>query len=264
MTPAKHLMAVTNLRGTYPVSTRRACQLMHLARSRWYHQSTRAGDGVLGDALREKAAERPREVCRRLNVLLAPDGWQVNRTRLRRFYGDVGLQVLRRKRTQFSLGRVPRPVVTQTHWVRAMDFIRYQRATGLRVRAFSSIDMHAGMPRHGNRRVAALIARRARVFDDVISLRRTPRAITLGRQQDQFCRACARCAGECTPRATRLHPPGNPSPTPTLSAFATIFATSAWTSTCSPIRTIPAPSSQRGSTTPTPSVRIAPCSLTPK
>ena len=71
VTPAQRRTAVTYLKATYPVSTRRACELMHLARSRWYHQSTRPSDDELADALREKAAERPRWGYRRLHVLLA-------------------------------------------------------------------------------------------------------------------------------------------------------------------------------------------------
>lgn len=96
-TPTQRRTAVSHLCATYPVSTRRACELVHLARSRWYHQSTSAGDGALSDALRAKAAERPRWGYRRLHVLLARDGWQVNHKPVRRVYHDAGLQVKRRK-----------------------------------------------------------------------------------------------------------------------------------------------------------------------
>lgn len=84
VTPAQRRTAVTHLKATYPGSTRRACELVHLARSRWYHQSTRPSDSALAEALREKAAVRPRWGYRRLHVRLARDGWQVDHKRVRR------------------------------------------------------------------------------------------------------------------------------------------------------------------------------------
>jgi len=156
VTPAQRRTAVIHLEATYPVSTRRACELVHLARSRWYHQSTRAGDGALGDALREKAAERPRWGDRRLHVLLA---------------------------------RVPRPVATQPNQVWAMDFISDQGATGRRFRVLRLIDT-------GTRECLALeidtslpAARVVRVLDDVTSLRGTPHAITLDHGPEFVARA---------------------------------------------------------------------------
>lgn len=179
MTPAQRRTAVTHLTATYPVSIRRACELVHLARSRWYHQSTRPSDGALADALREKAAARPRWGYRRLHVLLARDGWQVNHKRVRRIYRGAGLQVKRRKRKQVALARVPRPVATQPNQVWAMDFISDQCATGRRFRVLSLIDTCTRECLALEVDTSLPASRVVRVLDDVTSLRGRPQAITV-------------------------------------------------------------------------------------
>lgn len=189
VTPAQRRTAVTHLRAKYPVSTRRACELVHLARSRWYHQSPRARDTGLADALREKAVQRPRWGYRRLHVLLVRDGWHVNHTRVRRVYRDAGLQVKQRKRKQVAVARVPRPAATQPNHVWAMDCINDQCATGRRFRVLSLIDT-------GTRECLALevdtslpAARVVRVLDDVTSLRGVPRAISVDNGPEFVARA---------------------------------------------------------------------------
>lgn len=189
VTPAQRRTAVTHLRATYPVSTRRACEPVHLARSRWYHQSTRAGDTGLVDALREKAAERSRCGHRRLHVLLLRDGRQVNHKRVRRVYRDAGLEVRRRKPKQVSLARVPRPVATQPHQVWAMGFISDPWASGRRFRVLSLIDTCT-------RECLALevdpslpSSRVVHVLDDVTTLCGVSRAITVDHGAEFLARA---------------------------------------------------------------------------
>ena len=48
--------AVTHLRTAYPVSDRRACRLVQLARSRWQYRRHGCDDGPLAAALAAKAA----------------------------------------------------------------------------------------------------------------------------------------------------------------------------------------------------------------
>ncbi len=179
MTPAQRRTAVTLLKATYPVSTRRACELVHLARSRWYHPSTRSSDGALAEALREKAAARPRWGYRRLHMLLARDGWHVNHKRVRRVDRDAGLQVRRRRRKQVSLARAPRPVVTLPNQVWATDFINDQCATGRRFRVLSLIDTCTRECLALEVDTSLPAARVVRVLDAVASLRGTPDAITV-------------------------------------------------------------------------------------
>jgi len=105
VTPEQRRAVVTPLLATYPVSTRPACQLSGLARSRWYHQSERPSDAPLMEALQTKSAARPRWGYRRLHILLARDG---------------------------------RHVTARQVW--AMDVIGDQRATCSRFRVFSLVD----------------------------------------------------------------------------------------------------------------------------
>ncbi|MBK8057864.1 MAG: IS3 family transposase [Gemmatimonadetes bacterium] len=189
VTPAQRRTAVTHLRATYPVSTRRACELVHLARSRWYHQSVRAADTDLAEALREKAAQRPRWGYRRLHVLLARDGWQVNHKRVRRVYRAAGLQVRRRKRKQVAVARVPRPAATQPNQVWAMDFISDQCANGRRFRVLSLIDTCTRECLALEVDTSLPAARVVRVLDDVTSLRGVPRAITVDNGPEFMARA---------------------------------------------------------------------------
>jgi hypothetical protein len=101
--------AVTHLRATYPVGDRRACTLVHLARSRWQYRSSRAEDAPLAAALLAKAAERPRWGYRRLATLLRRDGWVVNLKHVLRVYRALGLRLRKRAgRKQVSTVRVPR------------------------------------------------------------------------------------------------------------------------------------------------------------
>lgn len=166
-----------HLRATCPVSTRRACELVHLARSRWNHQSTRATASGLADALLEKAIQRPRWGYRRLHVLLVRDGWHANHKRARRVYRHAGLQVKRRKRKQVAVARVPRPAATQPNHVWAMDFISDQCATGRRFRVRSLIDTCTRECLELEVDTSLPAARVVRVLDDVTSLRGVPRAI---------------------------------------------------------------------------------------
>ena len=95
MTTNQRRAAVTHLRATYPVSDRRACRLVRLARSRWQHRSRRPSDAPLAAALRAKAEDRPRWGYRRLAVLLRREGWPVNLKRVLRVYRAEGLRVRR-------------------------------------------------------------------------------------------------------------------------------------------------------------------------
>lgn len=149
----------------------------------------RAGDGALRDAVREKAAERPRWGYRRLHVLRARDGWQVNHTRVRRVSRVAGLQIRRRERTQVSLARVPFPVATQPNQVWAMDFISDQCATGRRFRVLSLIDTCTRECLALEVDTSLPAARVVRVLDDVTSLRGTPDAITVDNGPEFVARA---------------------------------------------------------------------------
>jgi putative transposase len=133
--------AVTHLRATYPVSDRRACALVHLARSRWAYQAIRPDDTALATALATKAAERPRWGYRRLATLLRRDGWVVNLKRVLRVYRALGLRLRKRAgRKQVSTVRVPRPVALGPNAQWTLDFISDAFASGRTFRVLSVVD----------------------------------------------------------------------------------------------------------------------------
>jgi putative transposase len=141
VTTKQRRAAVTHLRASYPVSDRRACRLVRLARSRWQHRSARPSDAPLADALKAKAEQRPRWGYRRLAVLLRRDGWPVNLKRVLRVYRAAGLRLRkRRRRKQVSTPRVPRPVHDgpNTQWT--LDFITDALASGRQFRTLSVVD----------------------------------------------------------------------------------------------------------------------------
>lgn len=141
MTTRQRRGAVTHLRTAYPVSDRRACQLVQLARSRWQSHPRRADDGPLAAALAAKAAARPRWGYRRLALLLARDGWRVNHKRLLRIYREAGLRIRkRRRRKQVSTPRVPRPVAAASNAQWTLDFITDAFTSGRTFRVLSIVD----------------------------------------------------------------------------------------------------------------------------
>lgn len=141
MTTNQRRAAVTHLRATYPVSERRACRLLRLSRSRWQHRSRRPSDAPLAEALKTKAAARPRWGYRRLALLLRRDGLQVNLKRVLRVYRAEGLRIRKtRRRKQVSTPRVPRPVAAGPNAQWTIDFIADQCADGRRFRVLSVVD----------------------------------------------------------------------------------------------------------------------------
>jgi putative transposase len=141
VTTQQRRAAVTHLRATYPVSDRRACRLVRLARSRWQYRPRRASDAPLAAALREKAAERPRWGYRRLAVLLRREGWAVNLERVLRVYRAEGLRIRKRRPQKLvSAPRVPRPISEAPNAQWALDFITDAFASGRRFRVLSVVD----------------------------------------------------------------------------------------------------------------------------
>ena len=74
----------------HAVSRQRACGLMQLSRSSYYHQAQPRDDEPLRQALREQASQRRRFGYRRLCVVLRRDGWTDNHKRVLRLYREEG------------------------------------------------------------------------------------------------------------------------------------------------------------------------------
>jgi len=123
------------------VSERRACGLMELYRATCRYQSRRPADVQLRVRLRELAEARRRFGYRRLQVLLAREGWQVNHKRVYRLYVEEKLS-LRRKRGRKRSGGVrqplPEPMAANQVW--SVDFMTDALSSGRRFRTLNIVD----------------------------------------------------------------------------------------------------------------------------
>ncbi len=127
--------------GRHGYNRARACRLVELARSSYYHRSERVNDGELRSALRRLAAQRRRFGYRRLLVLLRREGWQDNHKRVFRIYQEERLQVSRRKRKRVCAGRrlpLERAARVNQRW--SLDFVSDQLADGRRIRLLTVVD----------------------------------------------------------------------------------------------------------------------------
>lgn len=142
VTPAARRAAVSHFRDRWGLSERKACQLASYSRSSYRREGVREkADQSLRARLLELAAERPRFGYRRLHVMLARDGWSINRKRVYRVYRELGLAVRRKKRKRVAqANRLPRvvPVAPNIQW--SMDFMRDTLASGRVFRTLNIVD----------------------------------------------------------------------------------------------------------------------------
>ena len=68
----------------YQVSQRRACEVLQVDRSSVRYQSRRGDDIELRDAIKRVSRERRRFGCRRIHVMIAREGFEVNHKKVRR------------------------------------------------------------------------------------------------------------------------------------------------------------------------------------
>ena len=102
--PASKREAVAHLRGVYEVSERRACEVLGVDRSSVRYQSCRPIDAKIKERLRELSRERRRFGYRRLHLLLAREGIEMNQKKFRRLYSEEKLQVRQRDGRKRALG----------------------------------------------------------------------------------------------------------------------------------------------------------------
>ncbi len=130
------------VRSTWRVSIRRACQVTGTEASTYHYKGRRADQADLVKRIREIAETRMRYGYRRIHVLLRREGWPVNAKRIYRLYNELGLQLRnktpkRRVRAKLREDRRPAVQVNET-W--AMDFVHDQLATGPKLRVLTIID----------------------------------------------------------------------------------------------------------------------------
>jgi putative transposase len=123
------------------VSERRACTVVGCALSSQRYRARRPPQEPLRERLRALAHERVRWGYRRLHVLLAREGLQVNHKRVYRLYREEGLAVRRRKRKHVAAARRPLPTPVQLNDCWTMDFMSDLLRTGRRIRVLNVLDV---------------------------------------------------------------------------------------------------------------------------
>ena len=164
---------------TFRMSERRVCGLLGVWRSSCRYEKKPDRNAELREKLVGLAHERPRFGYRRLGVLLAREGQQVNHKRLFRVYRQAGLSVKRNRRRKLVRTAVSRPVLTAPNEEWSLDFVSDGLAGGRAIRVLTVVD-------NFTRECLALEAdtsfageRVTRVLDRVIDQRGRPKAIRM-------------------------------------------------------------------------------------
>jgi putative transposase len=84
------------LREDYPVTV--LCETLDCPRSSFYYQAQPGDDTALRAAIEQLAGEWPTFGYRRVTALLRREGWTVNRKRVQRLMGKMGLQIAPKRR----------------------------------------------------------------------------------------------------------------------------------------------------------------------
>lgn len=178
MTPAQRRQAVAHAQETHGLSQRRACSILGADRSSVRYRSCRPDDADIRGRLRELANERRRFGYRRLGILLAREGIEMNRKKLFRLYQEEGLKVRRRGGRKRALGtRAPMvlPDGPNRRW--SLDFVSDAFTDSRRFRILCVVDDYT-------RECLALVAdtslsgvRVARELDGLIRRRGRPASI---------------------------------------------------------------------------------------
>jgi putative transposase len=123
------------------LSERRACRLAGLDRSTFQYCKKSQSDEALRKRLRKLADERRRFGYRRLGILLAREGFEVNHKKLFRIYREEGLAVRRRRSRKRALGtRRPMLVPDRENCRWSLDFVSDAFSDGRRFRILCIVD----------------------------------------------------------------------------------------------------------------------------
>ena len=131
------------LRVSYQVSERKACNALGFARYSHRHKSTVDRQDFLRIRLRDLASVRVNYGYRRLQVLLAREGWQINHKRVYRLYTEEGLTMHRRRpKRRFTSNtlRKEKQSVQLANECWSMDFMADQLVDGRRFRVLTIVD----------------------------------------------------------------------------------------------------------------------------
>ncbi len=141
LTPDVKRRAVRDVMDRHGLSERRACRLAALDRSTFQYRRQDQGYEALRTRLRELANERRRFGYRRLGILLAREGFEVNHKKLFRIYREEGLAVRRRRSRKRALG-TRRPILVPDRANRrwSLDFVSDALSDGQRFRVLGVVD----------------------------------------------------------------------------------------------------------------------------
>ena len=124
------------------VSCRRACAMLHVARSALHYQSLKAAADVpVCERMRAIAAQYPRYGYRFVRVFLEREGHRMSFTRAYRLWNAAGLQVPRKRLRRRVAASRPRPMPpTEQNHVWAYDFVFDTCANGQQLKCLTIID----------------------------------------------------------------------------------------------------------------------------
>ncbi|UDL90419.1 IS3 family transposase [Mesorhizobium sp. PAMC28654] len=143
--PARRRQLVDQVRETWKVSVRKACEALRIYRSLYTYKSKRGSQAGLQQRITDICQTRVRYGYRRVHVLLLREGWRINMKRTRRLYNELGLQLRNKtpKRRVKAKLRGDRSQATHSNHVWAMDFVHDQLATGRKLRILTVVDTHS-------------------------------------------------------------------------------------------------------------------------
>jgi putative transposase len=204
---------------TYGFSQRRACRLLDLDRSSLRYRSVRRDDAALRTRLRELAGLRRRFGYRRLGLLLAREGIEVNHKKLYRIYREEGLTVRRRRARRRAVGeRAPlgAPNSPDERW--SLDFVMDALASGRRFRILCIVDDFSREALLTLADTSISGARVVRELEALIELRRQPALIVSDNGTEFTSNAVL---AWCERRRLRWHyiAPGKPTQNAFIEAF---------------------------------------------
>lgn len=145
MSPSRKRTAVDELRSSFAVSERRACEVVGQPRSsQRYEAQVREDEPRLVTRMLELVRRYPRYGYRRITAKLRQEGWSVNAKRIYRLWRREGLKVPKKKRKKRRLGSSKngchRRKAENMNDVWAWDFVFDRTTRGSQLKWLSIVD----------------------------------------------------------------------------------------------------------------------------
>lgn len=141
MTAPERRAAVAQITAAHQLSERRALRFTGFPRATVRYRCRRPEQALLREKIRAHATDRPRWGYRRIQVLLAREGWRVNLKRVHRLYRLEGLAVRRKgKRRRSEAPRPLRDELTGPNQRWCLDFMSDTLASGRTFRCLNIVD----------------------------------------------------------------------------------------------------------------------------